>query len=94
MRITADPSTNALIINASPQDYETLKQVIAQLDVRRRQVYVEAIVMEVRLETNRALGIELQGAAGTGNGVLLGRVNFSTLERHQRSGRGSPACPA
>jgi general secretion pathway protein D len=79
VRITADPSTNALIINASPQDYETLKQVIAQLDVRRRQVYVEAIVMEVRLETNRALGIELQGAAGTGNGVLLGRVNFSTL---------------
>ena len=79
VRITADPSTNALIINASPQDYETLKQVIAQLDVRRRQVYVEAIVMEVRLETNRALGIEMQGAAGTGNGILLGRVNFSNL---------------
>lgn len=79
VRITADPSTNALIINASPQDYETLKQVIVQLDVRRRQVYVEAIVMEVRLETNRALGIELQGAAGTNNGVLLGRVNFANL---------------
>jgi general secretion pathway protein D len=80
VRITADPSTNALIINASPQDYETLKQVIVQLDVRRRQVYVEAIVMEVRLETNRALGIELQGAAGVNNGVLLGRVNFSRLD--------------
>ena len=79
VRITADPSTNALIINASPQDYETLKQVIAQLDVRRRQVYVEAIVMEVRLQTTRALGIEMQGAAGTGNGVLLGRVNFANL---------------
>ena len=80
VRITADPSTNALIINASPQDYETLKQVIVQLDVRRRQVYVEAIVMEVRLETQRALGIELQGAAGVNNGVLLGRVNFSNLD--------------
>jgi general secretion pathway protein D len=79
VRITADPSTNALIINASPQDYETLKQVIVQLDVRRRQVYVEAIVMEVRLETQRALGIEMQGAVGTGNGVVLGRVNFSNL---------------
>ncbi|HSQ01449.1 MAG TPA: hypothetical protein VL049_29865, partial [Candidatus Dormibacteraeota bacterium] len=80
VRLTGtDPSTNALIINASPQDYETLKQVIIQLDVRRRQVYVEAIVMEVRLQTDRALGIELQGAAGTGNGVLLGRVNFSKL---------------
>ncbi len=79
VRITADPSTNALIINASPQDYETLKQVIVQLDVRRRQVYVEAIVMEVRLETQRALGIEMQGAAGVNNGVLLGRVNFQNL---------------
>jgi general secretion pathway protein D len=79
VRITADPSTNALIINASPQDYETLKQVIVQLDVRRRQVYVEAIVMEVRLSTQRALGIEMQGAAGTGNGILLGRVNFRNL---------------
>jgi general secretion pathway protein D len=79
VRITADPSTNALIINASPQDYETLKQVILQLDVRRRQVYVEAIIMEVRLDTTRALGIELQGAAGTGNGVLIGRTNFRNL---------------
>ncbi|MEO8604819.1 MAG: secretin N-terminal domain-containing protein, partial [bacterium] len=79
VRITADPSTNALIINASPQDYETLKQVILQLDVRRRQVYVEAIIMEVRLNTQRALGIELQGAAGTGNGVLIGRTNFASI---------------
>lgn len=79
VRITADPSTNALIINASPQDYETLKQVIVQLDVRRRQVYIEAIIMEVRLNTQRALGIELQGAAGTGNGVLFGRASFNNL---------------
>ncbi|MGH7788542.1 MAG: type II secretion system protein GspD, partial [Candidatus Binatia bacterium] len=76
VRVTADPSTNALIINASPQDYDTLKQVIVQLDVRRRQVYVEAIIMEVRLDTTRALGIELQGAAGVGDGVLLGRTNL------------------
>jgi general secretion pathway protein D len=79
VRITADPSTNALIINASPQDYETLKQVIVQLDVRRRQVYVEAIIMEVRLETSRELGIELQGATGAGSGILFGRLNFGSL---------------
>jgi general secretion pathway protein D len=79
VRISGDPSTNSLIINASPQDYETLKQVIIQLDVRRRQVYIEAIIMEVRLDTTRALGIELQGAAGTGNGILFGRVSFNNL---------------
>ncbi len=79
VRITADPSTNALIINASPQDYETLKQVIVQLDVRRRQVYVEAIIMEVRLEANRDLGIELQGSIGLDKGVAFGRTNFANI---------------
>jgi len=78
VRITADPSTNALIINASPQDFETLKGVIEQIDVRRRQVYVEAVLMELRLETTRRLGIELQGAADLGSGVGLGRTNFGT----------------
>lgn len=78
VRITADPSTNALIINASPQDFETLKGVIEQIDVRRRQVYVEAIIMELRLATNRTLGIELQGAVDLGTGVGLGRTNFGT----------------
>ena len=80
VRITADPSTNALIVNSSPQDFETLKRVIEQLDVRRRQVYVEAIVMEVRLSRPRELGIELQGATGLGNGVGLGTHQ---LRQHQ-----------
>ncbi len=79
VRITADPSTNALIVNASPQDFETLKRVIEQLDVRRRQVYVEAIILEVRLETQRALGIELQGVTGINNGVAIGRTNFGNI---------------
>lgn len=81
VRITADPSTNALIINASPQDYETLKQVIVQLDVRRRQVYIEAIIMEVRLDTSRSLGIELQGSTGINNGILFGQVGGSTFQQ-------------
>ena len=79
VRITADPSTNALIINASPRDFETLKQVIVQLDVRRRQVYVEAIIMEVRIDLDRDLGIELQGAVDLGAGVGLGRTNFGSI---------------
>jgi general secretion pathway protein D len=77
VRIGADPSTNALIINASPQDFETLRDVIEKLDVRRRQVYVEAIIAEVSLDITRELGIELQGAAGLPNGVGFGRTNLS-----------------
>ncbi|MCX8071522.1 MAG: type II secretion system secretin GspD [Candidatus Binatia bacterium] len=77
VRISADPATNALIINASPQDFETLREVIEKLDVRRRQVYVEAIIAEVSLDLSRELGIELQGATEIPNGVGFGRTNLS-----------------
>lgn len=77
VRLTADPATNALIINASPQDFETLKEVIEKLDVRRRQVYLEAIIAEVSLDKTRELGIEFQAATSLGNGVGFGRTNLS-----------------
>ena len=75
--ITADPATNALIVVASPQDYETIKDVIEKLDVRRRQVYVEAIIAEVAVTKTRELGIEFQGATELPNGVGFARSNLS-----------------
>jgi len=77
VRISADPATNALIIDASPQDFETLKDVIEKLDVRRRQVYVEAIIVEISLNKTRQLGIEFQGATSLPNGIGVGRTNLS-----------------
>jgi general secretion pathway protein D len=77
VRLSADPATNALIIDASPQDFETLKNVIEKLDVRRRQVYVEAIIAEISLNHMRDLGIEFQGATELTNGVAYGRTNLS-----------------
>jgi len=91
IRITADPSTNALIINASPQDYDTLKQVIGKLDVPRRQVYVEAIVMEVRVGSDSQLGIELQGGVGLGGaGVGIGRNGFGGINNLVANPAGLP----
>ena len=77
VRISVDPATNAMIIDASPQDFDTLKEVIEKLDVRRRQVYLEAIIAEVSLDKTRELGIEFQGAVALGNGVGVGRTNLS-----------------
>lgn len=80
MQITADPATNSLLISAAPQDFDTLKSVIDQLDVRRRQVYVEAIILEVSVERARQLGIELQNSFSiNGEGVGLGRTNLQDL---------------
>jgi len=80
VRVTADPATNSLVISAAPQDYATLREVIDQLDIPRRQVLVEAIIFEVSMTRARQLGIELQGGASVGGvGTALGRVNFRNL---------------
>jgi len=80
VRVTADPATNSLVISAAPQDYATLREVIQQLDIPRRQVLVEAIIFEVSMNRARQLGIEMQGGASVdGKGVAFGRVNFRNL---------------
>lgn len=61
------PGANALIINAPPETQRTLAEVIRQLDIRREQVLVEAIVVEVTDGTAKQLGVQflLGGANGT-----------------------------
>ncbi|MBI4714619.1 MAG: hypothetical protein HY760_01510, partial [Nitrospirae bacterium] len=58
--VTADKATNSLIIMASPEDYERIKAIIEMLDVRRKQVYVEAAIMEMSMDKSRELGIEFR----------------------------------
>jgi len=56
--VTADKTTNALIIIASPQDYTVLEEVIKKLDIVRAQVYVEALIAEVTLDKVTQLGVQ------------------------------------
>lgn len=63
VQIIPDKATNALLITASPNDYELLKKVIEKLDIQRKQVYVEAVIMEVAQENLRDIGTEI-GAVG------------------------------
>src|SRR5438105_2745831 len=79
LRVTADPRTNALVLSGPPEDWETLRAVIEQLDVRRRQVFVEAIILEATLEKTRALGIEFQGGTTLDGHKGLAQVNLGTL---------------
>ncbi|MFH1261924.1 MAG: type II secretion system secretin GspD [Pseudomonadota bacterium] len=57
MKITADAATNALIITASPNDFETILPVIRALDVRRPQAFVEAMILEVDVAKASSLGV-------------------------------------
>jgi general secretion pathway protein D len=79
VRITADAASNALIVSATPQDWATLRDVIEQLDVRRRQVLVEAIILEATIERTRALGIEFQAAASGDHARGLAQTNLTGL---------------
>lgn len=73
IKITADPSTNSLIIICSPQDFQTLREVIDKLDIPRRQVYVEAAIVEVSLSRQRELGFSFSaGAEVDSGGAVVG----------------------
>ena len=56
LSISADKATNSLVIVATMRDYAALKSVIDKLDTVQRQVFVEAVIMEVSLEKTRQLG--------------------------------------
>ncbi len=56
--IQADPDTNALIITADADVLQSLRNVIARLDIRRAQVLVEAIIVELSGERGQDLGVQ------------------------------------
>ncbi|MGC8578509.1 MAG: type II secretion system secretin GspD [bacterium] len=76
VKITADPSTNSLIIIASPQDYQVIKNVVQQLDIRRRQVYVQAVIAELSLSGSKQLGVDLNAIPNLySGGTQVGAVS-------------------
>ncbi len=79
LRVTADPATNSVIVVGSRRDYEAVKKVIDQLDIRRKQVFVEAAILEVSLDKLKNLGANLSfgfafnnGGGGFGGTILPG----------------------
>lgn len=88
--IEAEERMNAVIISAPPGVVSVLKTVIKQLDIRRAQVLIEAILVEVTETKQAELGVEW-GAAGP-NGV--GLINFSGTIPTIIGNTGNPAAQA
>ena len=75
--IQADESANALVINAPPDVFRSLESVVRQLDIRRAQVHVEALIAELTYDKAIELGIQWRGTNElTGSGVI-GGTDFS-----------------
>lgn len=73
IKISADEAINSLLIIASPRDYETLKSVIEKLDIPRRQVFVEAVLLELTIDQSRQISTSIHGGSPLPHdGVILG----------------------
>ena len=62
VRINFDRPTNSLIVVSSLKDYQSLRRVIERLDSPRKQVFVEAMILEVTIDKERDLGTSWHGA--------------------------------
>jgi len=70
--IKAHAETNSLVITAAPDLMRSFESVINQLDIRRKQVNVEAIIVEISETKNKQLGIQWATALSGATGLLLG----------------------
>lgn len=82
--ITPDKTTNSLLIVASPADYQNIVQIVEQLDKRRRQVFVEAMIVEADITATKTIAANWRAIANSGNKSYLvggfGTVSSTTLD--------------
>lgn len=96
--IDSHEDSNSLVITAEPDMMRSLEEVIRQLDVRRAQVQVEAIIVEVFEGDGVTLGVQLISEEGGGtqftNGVIgVGSLGVALREAEDRTVSGTTVAP-
>ncbi len=83
VKISADKPTNSLVIVATTKDYLNLRGVIQKLDIPRRQVFVEASILEISMDNTKKVGFAYHGGGVAGEGdtesLIFGGVESSDL---------------
>jgi len=98
-KIFADEVINSVIVLATPEDYETIKETIAKVDVIPRQVVIEGVIAQVNLTDNLSLGLAyafktqikfgrslISGDIGMNTDTLTNMNSTDTTIRPSRSG--------
>ena len=81
VRIIGDKATNSLLVVASGRDFIAIKRVIRDLDLPRRQIFIEAMILEVQLSKGLNLGSSSHGGLPVGDdALLLGGVQTPDLK--------------
>jgi len=81
VKVVADVATNALLITADPADMPAINRMIDKLDIRRLQVLIEALIVEVSGDAAEQLGVEWMSGKTIQNGqnTVVGGQNYGTL---------------
>jgi general secretion pathway protein D len=61
VKVSADKATNAIVITSSLRDFANLRTVIDRLDQPRRQVFIEAVIMDLTIDRENSLGVAFHG---------------------------------
>ncbi|MCG8530658.1 MAG: type II secretion system secretin GspD [Desulfovibrionales bacterium] len=75
VKIVADQPTNSLVITARPDDFAILSETINKLDVQRKQVFIEALIMEASSDSSFSFGVNWAGGSNVGEVYLFGSSN-------------------
>lgn len=73
LSIIANKETNSLIINATPDEFKEIYNVIKQLDIVRPQILIEAMIVEINLESDWGLGIDWSLGGSSGKNLFAGQ---------------------
>jgi len=94
--IQANEATNSLIISAAPDVLPILEDTARQLDIRRAQVLVEAIIAEVEVSNSEELGLQWLSSSGTNSPIFsfsstspLKNLNFSGMVKFLNKTKGA-----
>ncbi|MEN0058558.1 MAG: type II secretion system secretin GspD [Bdellovibrio sp.] len=81
VKITADKTTNSLVITASKDDYEKVLNILNKIDIARDQVFVEAIIMEMSANDGNKwdIGYYKYGDSGYGKTGFAGNIDLQEM---------------
>lgn len=83
VRVIGDKPTNSLIVMSSGRDFIAIKDVVRRLDQPRRQVFIEALILEVQIAKELDIGSSSHGGVPVGSGdtsaLVLGGVQTPNL---------------
>jgi general secretion pathway protein D len=81
VRVIGDKATNSLIIMASGRDFLAVREVVKRLDQARRQIFIEALILEVQISKTLNIGTSSHGGYPTSRGdLILGGVQTPDLK--------------